>query len=213
MTNLVAPDSLNHSVSGGADGPPPHPLDRRWYISYEGKNYGPYPGHDFGRFLSEQRVSENTQVIAEDGTTWSTLKDDPILGRLLTKSASPLPPSQVIPDHRVSAAEGSTVVQVTNLIGQQPSNVAAVLLDGPAANKSAGVALLLSLLCAGLGQFYNGQVGKGILMFIMMVALWFVFLGWIVWIWSAVDAYRTAKAMNLRYHMILTGGAPIGYRG
>lgn len=213
MTGLVRPDPANQSVSGDAGGAPPHPLDRQWYISHEGKNYGPYPGHDFRRFIAEGRVSENTQVVAEGGTAWMRMKDDPSLGRLFTRDGAPPPPSRATPEHRVSAAEGATVVQVTNHIGQQPNNVAAILLDGPAANKSAGVALLLSLLCAGFGQFYNGQVGKGILMFVVMVALWFVFLGWIVWIWSAIDAYRTAKAMSMRYHMILAGGTPVGYRG
>ncbi|RWM00601.1 MAG: hypothetical protein EOR68_11580 [Mesorhizobium sp.] len=72
---------------------------------------------------------------------------------------------------------------------------------------------MLSLLICGLGQFYNGQIGKGILMFVLMIALWFVLLGWIIWIWSAVDAYKTAKAMNLRYHMLLAGAAPISPRG
>nr|WP_150111299.1 MULTISPECIES: NINE protein [Mesorhizobium] len=86
-------------------------------------------------------------------------------------------------------------------------------MDGTAANKSAGVALILSLLICGLGQFYNGQIGKGILMFVLTIALWFVFLGWIIMIWSAVDAYKTAKAMNLRYHMLLAGASPISTRG
>ncbi len=40
-------------------------------------------------------------------------------------------------------------------------------------------------------------------MFVLMIALWFVLLGWVVWIWSAVDAYQTAKAMNLRYMRLL----------
>jgi hypothetical protein len=29
--------------------------------------------------------------------------------------------------------------------------------------------------------------------------LWFILLGWIIQIWSMVDAYKTAKQMNLRY--------------
>ncbi|ADV14641.1 hypothetical protein Mesau_05593 [Mesorhizobium australicum WSM2073] len=50
-------------------------------------------------------------------------------------------------------------------------------------------------------------------MFVLTIALWFVFLGWIIMIWSAVDAYKTAKAMNLRYHMLLAGASPISTRG
>ena len=46
-------------------------------------------------------------------------------------------------------------------------------------------------------------------MFILSLALWTIWLGWVVWIWSAVDAYQTAKAMNLRYYRLLAGGTPV----
>ena len=46
---------------------------------------------------------------------------------------------------------------------------------------------------------YCGRVGKGFLMLFACILLWFVFLGWIIQIWSMIDAYGTAKKMNLRY--------------
>ena len=62
--------------------------------------------------------------------------------------------------------------------------------------KSPMVALVLSLLIVGLGQFYNGNAKKGILMLggallggiISMSILW-----WFMALWSAYDAYNTAK--------------------
>src|SRR4029077_15039538 len=105
-----------------------------------------------------------------------------------------LKPSSQKDPPRITAAAGATVVQITNQIA--PS----ILLDdsGSFGQKSAGVALLLSFLICGAGQMYCGRVGKGILMLIGCIALWFIFLGWTVWIWSMVDAYATAKDMNLR---------------
>jgi len=82
--------------------------------------------------------------------------------------------------------------------------------DGmPFGPKSPGVALLLSFLWCGAGQIYCGRVGRGILMFVGAVALWFILLGWIIQIWSMVDAYQTAKQMNLRYMRRMQYGQPL----
>jgi TM2 domain-containing membrane protein YozV len=62
--------------------------------------------------------------------------------------------------------------------------------------KDPTLAAVLSLLIVGLGQLYNGQVGKGIVMFIGCVLLWCVFLGWIINIASIIDAYKTAEKIN-----------------
>lgn len=219
MTEQLGPKSTLPSAAGESSNSvsnvPPHPLDGSWHLNIEAQNYGPYTGHELRSFAKEGRITENTQVVPVGGTAWKAAKDDHVLGQLFEPArVAPLPPARTNSDSRVSAAEGATIVQVTNNIGPQPGyGVASVLLDGAAANKSAGVALILSLLICGLGQFYNGQIGKGILMFVLTIALWFVFLGWIIMIWSAVDAYKTAKAMNLRYHMLLAGASPISTRG
>jgi len=49
---------------------------------------------------------------------------------------------------------------------------------------------ILSLLIPGLGQLLLGRLGRAIGHFIAAVLLWFILLGWIVHIWSAVDASR-----------------------
>lgn len=179
---------------------PPHPLDGEWHIHINGETYGPYSGHRLAEFLQEGRIDGATQVLAIGTENWVHASEDRRLSAIFKPSRQPQ--QQIHPP--VSAAAGATVVQVTNQIAPQP----VMFIDdgGAFGPKSPGVALLLSLIISGAGQMYCGRVGKGILMLIGTIALWVVFLGWIVWIWSMVDAYSTAKAMNLRYMRRLQSG-------
>lgn len=196
-------------LSAGADSDsrlpaaPPHPLDGQWYINLQDKTYGPYAGHSLKGYIVDGRMTEDTMVLPLGSLSWTKAKDDPVLSTYFSRHAPVA--TMPIANGRVSAGEGATVVQVTNNI-TQPSSVPGIIIDGPASPKSAGLALILSVLIPGLGQCYNGQIGKGILMFILCFALWFAMLGWIIWIWSAADAYHTAKNMNLRYMKLLAGG-------
>jgi len=67
------------------------------------------------------------------------------------------------------------------------------------------VAAVLSFFWCGLGQIYNGEIGKGLLFLIVQVLnvlLMFVLIGFVTgpicWIWSMVDAYNTAERINRR---------------
>jgi TM2 domain-containing membrane protein YozV len=69
--------------------------------------------------------------------------------------------------------------------------------------KNPTTATILSFLAMGLGQIYNGQIGKGVLFIILYgvsIALMLVFIGFIttpiLWIWGMVDANKSAKAIN-----------------
>jgi len=69
--------------------------------------------------------------------------------------------------------------------------------------KTPGLALVLSLLWCGVGQIYNGQVGKGVALLIgygFSILLMFVVIGFVttpaLWIYGMVDAYRTAESIN-----------------
>ena len=62
--------------------------------------------------------------------------------------------------------------------------------------KSPGAAAGISLLLVGGGQIYIGETGRGILQLIICIALWFVFLGWIMWIVSPIDAHQMTKRYN-----------------
>ena len=68
------------------------------------------------------------------------------------------------------------------------------------------LAAVLSVIVAGLGQIYNGQIGKGIIFIVLQLintALTFVLIGWIlmpiVGLWATVDAYLVAERNNERY--------------
>lgn len=55
--------------------------------------------------------------------------------------------------------------------------------------KNPTVALLLSIIFPGGGQFYNGHIGKGLL---VLFTFWLI----IPWIWSIFDAYHCAHRIN-----------------
>ncbi len=72
--------------------------------------------------------------------------------------------------------------------------------------KSPGVAAVLSFLWCGLGQIYNGDIGKGVMFLIFSLvaaALCFLLIGFfivpVLWLWSIIDAYNAADSHNRRY--------------
>lgn len=52
------------------------------------------------------------------------------------------------------------------------------------------IAALSSLFIPGLGQLLQGRPIIGLVQFALAAALWFALLGWLVHIWSVVDAAR-----------------------
>ncbi|MCM2464772.1 hypothetical protein [Methanoculleus oceani] len=64
--------------------------------------------------------------------------------------------------------------------------------------KNPAIAAGLSLLFNGLGQAYNGQFIRGVLVLLGSLLGLFVMIvpGVAVWLWGGYDAYRTAKGMN-----------------
>jgi TM2 domain-containing membrane protein YozV len=61
----------------------------------------------------------------------------------------------------------------------------------------------LSFILPGLGQIYNGDIGKGIIMIIISVIMWALI--WllipgivilVLWIYGIYDAYKTAERIN-----------------
>ena len=86
-----------------------------------------------------------------------------------------------------------------------------VLLDGRVCygcgrtvRRNEGVAAVLSLVMPGLGQVYVGRLGVGILQILVAAAVFLIGLVvpvlWVVLlllsIWSAHDAYETARKIN-----------------
>jgi TM2 domain-containing membrane protein YozV len=52
------------------------------------------------------------------------------------------------------------------------------------------IAAIASFFIPGLGQLVQGRLLAAAVQFVLAAALWVVWLGWIVHIWSIVDAAR-----------------------
>lgn len=73
--------------------------------------------------------------------------------------------------------------------------------------KNSGIAAVLSFFITGLGQIYNGQIFKGILLIIIQVInglLMYLLIGFItfpiVWLYGVINAYRHAERVNRRLY-------------
>ena len=70
-------------------------------------------------------------------------------------------------------------------------------------NPNPETAAVLSAVCTGLGQIYNGQIGKGIALMIIQafnVVLMLTLIDFVtfllVWVYGVYDAYQTAMKEN-----------------
>jgi TM2 domain-containing membrane protein YozV len=63
-------------------------------------------------------------------------------------------------------------------------------IEGMAGQGSAGnvLAALCSFFIPGLGQLLQGRLVMAIVQFCLAAILWFVLLGWIIHLWSILDA-------------------------
>ncbi|WP_420149924.1 hypothetical protein [Spirosoma sp.] len=52
------------------------------------------------------------------------------------------------------------------------------------------LAALCSFFIPGLGQLLQGRLLMAILQFILAGALWFILMGWVIHLWSIIDAAR-----------------------
>lgn len=50
------------------------------------------------------------------------------------------------------------------------------------------IAALASFFVPGLGQLIQGRVIMALVMFVLAAVLWVILLGWIIHLWSIVDA-------------------------
>jgi TM2 domain-containing membrane protein YozV len=64
-------------------------------------------------------------------------------------------------------------------------------VTGMSAGQGSGgnvLAAICSLFIPGLGQLVQGRLLKAALMFVLAGILWFFLLGWLVHLWSIIDA-------------------------
>lgn len=177
----------------------PHPLDAKWYVSVNEDVYGPFSGHDLKEMAAEGRLEYDGLVQRVGGSEkWLQAADD----RTLSKFFSPTPKPQAPRASSVSAGDGAQIVTVNNTIAAPLAYLGEKPVD-----KSPFVAAILSLLIVGVGQMYNGQVGKGFLMMFGCILLWAVMLGWIINIWAIVDAYTVANRKHDAYERWMEANA------
>ena len=158
-----------------------------WWVEMAGKSVGPFNLPEVKSLIARNQLSASSLVVADGQSDWVELRSIAILAReLLVEPYSQSPTSITINTSNSGDARSLPII-------------------GDAADKSAGLAAVLSLVWVGLGQLYNGDFGKGILMFCLCVALWLVFLGWIVNIWSIIDAYSSAKRKRENYMRLMSG--------
>lgn len=50
------------------------------------------------------------------------------------------------------------------------------------------IAALASFFVPGLGQLLQGRLGKALVQFVLAAVLWVVLLGWLIHLWSILDA-------------------------
>jgi TM2 domain-containing membrane protein YozV len=50
------------------------------------------------------------------------------------------------------------------------------------------IAAVCSFFIPGLGQLVQGRVMMAMVMFVLAALLWFIFMGWLVHLWSIIDA-------------------------
>ncbi len=65
-------------------------------------------------------------------------------------------------------------------------------MSSKAGQGSAGnvLAALCSLVIPGLGQLLQGRLGMALLHFVLAGVLWMLMLGWIIHLWSILDAAK-----------------------
>ena len=63
------------------------------------------------------------------------------------------------------------------------------------------IAALASVFVAGLGQLLQGRLLLAIVQFVLAALLWLVFLGWVIHLWSILDAaLYEPPALRCRYY-------------
>ncbi len=101
------------------------------------------------------------------------------------QNASPRPSPRGMPDNQALTPYQSQHQPPARRNRYEPSDGRVPILAGA-----------LSLLVPGLGQFYNGEIGKGVMLLFSCLLLSIFLLFWVVWIWSIIDAYMVAERSN-----------------
>lgn len=205
------PIDRHHAIMAHPDARPNHAERDRWggFDDYYGAPTSSGPDGAAGRRQVAKRVTPAWSAVASrsaatDGSVGSSNASRYLVQANARCEPQPLPSKRPVmancdelpisqhqsaPDDRLfSRNQGSTA-----LVSAQ-STALTTELGQP--EHQPGMALLLSLILCGTGQMYNGEISKGVMMMVLCFLLWFVLLGWVVHIWSIVDAVVVAERLN-----------------
>ena len=114
----------------------------------------------------------------------------------LVQEPNPLVSPQPASDQTTALAAAPGAEKATELTPAPLS----VKIDQASIAKSAGLAAVLSAIWPGLGQIYNGEIGKGVatmviqmINFVLLFVLIGFLTGFVVWVWAIYDAYTVAE--------------------
>ena len=69
----------------------------------------------------------------------------------------------------------------------QITSVGTVIMASPGSTGNV-VAALASFFIPGLGQLLQGKLIRALIMFLSAIVLWWIWMGWIIHLWSIIDA-------------------------
>ena len=77
----------------------PSTLDKRWFVHIDAKTYGPYSGHEIGKFAQGGRITGSDFVCPEGASAWIEARNEPTLGSLFR-------PRNAVPQPRATGRRG-----------------------------------------------------------------------------------------------------------
>ncbi len=210
-----SPIDRGHAMVPRPPARPPAPTEHdRWggFDDYYGSAPVSGPDGAAGRRVVAQKVVQTWSAVSSrasttDGTVGNSSGSPYLVASNARCEPQPLPSNRpvmaacddVVTTHR----RESSVVSTENrwfsesnstAMVHSPSTAISTEMEQP--EHQPGMALLLSLILPGTGQMYNGEISKGVMMMVLSFLLWFVLLGWVVHIWSIVDAVVVAEKVN-----------------
>ena len=64
------------------------------------------------------------------------------------------------------------------------------------------IAAVCSFFIPGLGQLVQGRILKALIMFLLAGALWLIWMGWIIHLWSIIDAALWAPERQQGFNVV-----------
>lgn len=158
---------------------------KEWYIRIGGHQYGPVEATEVETLVRTTQAGITIEVWRTGMGSWMDVRMVPEFGGISLDA----PSLQGQGDATIPAARPVEARTPPPLPYRTSKHQRAM-------GKNPWIALVLSLLIVGLGQFYNGDCKKGLTMLVAAIvsgAFSFGLLWFGIAIWSAIDAYRVAS--------------------